>query len=136
MDLAIRWLESWIEILQSKSYSHGCSPTIAQCKVKGAFKFSRGCGAVLVMENDMISVIDPPGALKRLLKDPSMRGFVVVSEVHCCSSYARLLTADGGSTIALGLKVEPPLQVLSAVPASISHRKGDIDWSPGRFRRP
>ncbi|KAJ6531066.1 hypothetical protein B0H19DRAFT_1082047 [Mycena capillaripes] len=105
--------ETWVVSKNAEqvdvSASVGVSPTIAQCKVKGAFKFSRGRGAVLVMENDMISVINPPGALRRLLEDPSMRGFVVVSEVHCCSSYARLLTADGGSTIALGLKVEPPI---------------------------
>jgi hypothetical protein len=59
------------------------------------------------MENDKISVIDPPGALRRLLEDPSMRDRVVVSEVHSCSSYARLLTAQSESTVALGLSIEP-----------------------------
>ncbi|KAJ7655797.1 hypothetical protein DFH06DRAFT_1269615 [Mycena polygramma] len=87
----------------------GSHPAIAHCQIKGAFKFSSGRGAILAMENTMLTTIDPPGALKPLLEDPSMRGAVVVSEVHSCSSYARLLTADDGSIVALGLKVEPPI---------------------------
>ncbi|KAJ7706852.1 hypothetical protein B0H17DRAFT_918866 [Mycena rosella] len=109
----------------------GITPAIAQCKVKGAFKFSSGRGALLVMEKDKISVIDPPGALRRLLDDTSMRGLVVVSEVHCCSSYARLLTAQGGSTIALGLSVEPPV-------AGVASATANATWvrsvSSGNFR--
>ncbi|KAJ7867827.1 hypothetical protein B0H13DRAFT_1636005, partial [Mycena leptocephala] len=103
--------ETWVVSKNAKQVdvSSSLSPAIAQCKVTGAFEFSSGRGAVLVMENDMISLIDPPGALRPLLEDPSMHGFVVVSEVHSCSAYARLLTAEGGKTIALGLKIEPPV---------------------------
>ncbi|KAJ6589271.1 hypothetical protein B0H19DRAFT_1014414 [Mycena capillaripes] len=87
----------------------GTHPALAQCTMNGAFKFSSGRGAILAMKNAMTTIIDPPGALKRLLEDPSMHGVVVVSEVHSCSAYARLLTAEGGGTITLGLLVEPPL---------------------------
>ncbi|KAF8130407.1 hypothetical protein K438DRAFT_1643937 [Mycena galopus ATCC 62051] len=82
---------------------------LAQCKVKAAFKFSSGRGAVLAMESPMITTIDPPGALKPLLEDPSMRGMVVVSEVHSCSSYAHLLSANKSGALTLGLQVEPPV---------------------------
>ncbi|KAJ6622148.1 hypothetical protein B0H10DRAFT_1788477 [Mycena sp. CBHHK59/15] len=92
----------------------GGNPAIARCKVKGAFKFSSGRGAVLAMENDTISTVDPPGALRRLLEDSSMCGFVIVSEVHRCSAYARLLTAHANSTVALGLSVEPPVSGLAS----------------------
>jgi hypothetical protein len=68
------------------------------------------------MENPMITIIDPPGALKALLEDPSMRDMVVVSEVHSCSSYARLLTAEESGTITLSLHVKPPMP--NAVSAS------------------
>ncbi|KAJ7453081.1 hypothetical protein FB451DRAFT_1050425 [Mycena latifolia] len=109
----------------------GITPAIAQCKIKGAFKFSSGRGAILVMEKDTITVIDPPGALRRLLEDTSMRGFVVVSEVHSCSSYARLLTAQAGSTVALGLSVQPPL-------AGVASATVNATWvrnvSSGNFR--
>ncbi|KAF8130955.1 hypothetical protein K438DRAFT_1999092 [Mycena galopus ATCC 62051] len=81
----------------------------AQCKAKAAFKFSSGRGAVLAMESPMITTIDPPGALKQLLEDPSMRGMVVVSEVHSCSSYARLLSTNKSGNLTLGLQVEPPV---------------------------
>ncbi|KAF7334481.1 hypothetical protein MVEN_02277600 [Mycena venus] len=81
--------------------------TVAQCEVKGAFKFSSGRGAVLALKNTMITSIEAPTALKRVLEDPSMRGFCIVSEVHSCSSYARWLTTSGGDSIALGLRVEP-----------------------------
>ncbi|KAF8144953.1 hypothetical protein K438DRAFT_2100404 [Mycena galopus ATCC 62051] len=87
----------------------GLYPLIAQCKIKATFKFSSGCAAVLAMENPMITIIDPPGALKRLLEDPIMRGMVVVSEVHSCSSYARILSANKSGALTLGLQVEPPV---------------------------
>jgi hypothetical protein len=70
------------------------------------------------MENDMISCIEPQGALRRLLKDPTMRGFVVVSQVHSCSSYARILTAQSGGTIALGLSIEPPVSGVASATAN------------------
>ncbi|KAJ7143197.1 hypothetical protein C8R43DRAFT_1015999 [Mycena crocata] len=106
--------ETWVVSQNAKQVDvsaavGGINPAIAQCQVKGAFKFSSGRGAVLVMANDTITAIDPPAALRRLLADTRMRGFVVVSEVHCCSSYARLLTAEGDTTVALGLSVEPPV---------------------------
>ncbi|KAJ7685761.1 hypothetical protein DFH06DRAFT_1264831 [Mycena polygramma] len=114
--------ESWVVSKNAEqvdvSSSIGVSPAIAQCKVKGAFKFSSGRGAILVMQNDLISAIDPPAALRRLLQNPSMCGFVIVSEVHSCSSYARLLTAEAGSTIALGLKVEPPVSGAASASAN------------------
>lgn len=87
----------------------GQTPALAQCKVKASFKFTSGQGAVLVMDNDTVSTIDPPGVLRRLLDDESMKGLVIVSEAHKSSSFARLLTAEGTSNIAIGLSVEPPV---------------------------
>ncbi|KAJ7901201.1 hypothetical protein B0H14DRAFT_2670979 [Mycena olivaceomarginata] len=106
--------QAWITSLNATqvdaSFSAGgLHPLIAKCNAKAAFKFSSGRGAVLAMENPMITIIDPPGGLKALLEDPSMRSMVVVSEVHSCSSYARLLSAKGGGTVTLGLHVEPPV---------------------------
>jgi hypothetical protein len=86
--------------------------------MKGAFKFSSGRGAILAMENAMITLVDPPGALKYLLDDPSMRGVVVVSEVHSCSSYARVITAEAGGIVALGLRAEPPISGIGSVAAT------------------
>ncbi|KAF7334479.1 hypothetical protein MVEN_02277400 [Mycena venus] len=77
-----------------------------QCKVKGAVEFSSGRGAVLAMDNMMITSIEAPAALKRVLEDPSMRDFCIVSEVHFCSAYARWLTTIRGGAIALGLCIE------------------------------
>ena len=82
--------------------------TVATFEMKAAFRFSKGRGAILAMKNDVTSAIDSPGALRGLLEDSSMRGCVIVSEVHSCSSYARLLTTQNGKTIALGLSVQPP----------------------------
>ncbi|KAJ7901180.1 hypothetical protein B0H14DRAFT_3123700 [Mycena olivaceomarginata] len=106
--------QAWITSLNATqvdtSFSAGgLHPLVAECNTKAAFKFSSGRGAVLAMENPMITIIDPPGGLKALLEDPSMRGMVVVSEVHSCSSYARLLSTEGGGTVTLGLHVEPPV---------------------------
>jgi hypothetical protein len=61
------------------------------------------------MENDTISTIDPPGSLRKLLEEEKMRNFVVVSQVHRCSSYARHLTSESSKNVALGLKVQPPV---------------------------
>lgn len=67
------------------------------------------------MDTDTISTIDPPGSLRRLLDDESMRGCVIVSEAHRCSSFARLLTAKDGGSVAIGLSVQPPISgVVSA----------------------
>ncbi|KAJ7901191.1 hypothetical protein B0H14DRAFT_3739053 [Mycena olivaceomarginata] len=106
--------QAWITSLNATQVettfsAGGLHPLVAGCNAKTAFKFSSGRGAVLVMENPMITIIDPPGGLKALLEDPSMRNMVVVSEVHSCSSYAHLLSAKEGGTITLGLHVEPPM---------------------------
>lgn len=58
------------------------------------------------MDNDTISTIDPPGSLRRLLDDPTMQGHVIVSEVHRCHSYARLLTVHSDANVAIGLRVD------------------------------
>ncbi|KAF8144955.1 hypothetical protein K438DRAFT_1992319 [Mycena galopus ATCC 62051] len=84
-------------------------PLLAQCNTKAAFKFSSGRGGILVMGNAMITIIDPPGALRCLPEDPSMHGMVVVSEVHSRSSYARLLNANKSGALTLGLPVEHPV---------------------------
>lgn len=83
------------------------------------------------MDNDTVTSIDPPGSLRRLLDDKSMQGCVVVSQVHRCSKFARLLTAKGSGSVALGLSVEPP--VSGAVSAKL-----DTKWvrssSSGNFK--
>jgi hypothetical protein len=83
------------------------------------------------MEDTRITIIDPPGALKRLLEDPSMRDVVVVSEVHSCSSYARLITAEAGSTVALGLCVEPPISGVASASATATSVR---DVTSGNFK--
>jgi hypothetical protein len=55
---------------------------IAQCNAKAAFRFFSGLGAVFATENSMVTIIDPPGALKGLLEDLGMRNMVIMSEVH------------------------------------------------------
>ncbi|KAJ6622965.1 hypothetical protein B0H10DRAFT_2337679 [Mycena sp. CBHHK59/15] len=110
--------ETWVVSQNAEqvdvSTSVGGNPAIERFKVKRAFKFSSGRGAVLAMENDTISKIDPLGALRRLLEDNSMRDIVIVSEVHRCSAYARLLTTHANNTVALGLSVEPPVSGLAS----------------------
>ncbi|KAJ7138051.1 hypothetical protein C8R44DRAFT_607315 [Mycena epipterygia] len=107
------------------------TPAIMHCNIKGALKFSSRRGAILVMENDSISAIDPPGVFRRLLEDSSMHGFVVISEVRRCSSYVRLLTAEKRGTIALGLSVEPPV---SGVLSATAKAKWIRNFSSGNFR--
>ncbi|KAJ6589266.1 hypothetical protein B0H19DRAFT_1367675 [Mycena capillaripes] len=115
------WITSQNATRVDSSFSAGGThPALAQCTMKGAYKFSSGRGAILAMKNAMITIIDPPGALKRLLEDPSMRGVIVVSEVHSCSAYARMLTVEEGGTIALGLQVEPPLPGVASAGATAS----------------
>ncbi|KAJ7772892.1 hypothetical protein DFH07DRAFT_913136 [Mycena maculata] len=128
--------ETWIvsqnaEQVDVSTSVGGITPALTQCKVKGAFKFSSGRGAILVMENDTITAIDPPGALRKLLEDTAMRGSVVVSEVHRCSSYARLLTAEAGSTVALGLSIEPPVEGVASASANATWVR---NASSGNFR--
>ncbi|KAF8144949.1 hypothetical protein K438DRAFT_1631009, partial [Mycena galopus ATCC 62051] len=102
-------------------------PLIPECKV--AFQFARGCGAVLTMRNETMTSIDR-GSLKQLLEDPSMHDMVVVSEVHSCSSYARLLCADGTTTLTLGSHVSTPGLGASASIAS----KWVTEGSSGNFK--
>ncbi|KAJ7655456.1 hypothetical protein B0H17DRAFT_1146446 [Mycena rosella] len=142
--------ETWVvsqnaeQVDVTASGTSGILPAITQCRIKGAFKFSSGRGAILVMENDTISAIDPPGTVRRLLENHSMRGFVVVSEVHRCSSYARLLTDQEGSTVALGLSVDLPAVGVASAAANATwvrrvtsgnfrsqiNRKGDRTYYP------
>lgn len=72
------------------------------------------------MDNDSITTIEPPGCLRRLLQDPTMSDLVLVSQVHRCASYARLLTAKGGASIAIGLSVLPPVSEAGSVSGNIS----------------
>ncbi|KAJ7910546.1 hypothetical protein B0H13DRAFT_2486442 [Mycena leptocephala] len=115
--------ETWVtsvnaQHVDASASAVGTHPALAKCTIKGAFRFSSGRGAILAMENAMITIIDPPGTLKCLLDDPSMRGVVVVSEVHSCSSYARLLSAEGRGIVALGLRVEPPISGIASAGAT------------------
>jgi len=61
------------------------------------------------MSNDTIYTIDFPGRFRRPLDEERLKGFVIVSEVHRCSSYARFLATEDGATVALGLSVEDPV---------------------------
>ncbi|KAJ7938075.1 hypothetical protein B0H13DRAFT_1588189 [Mycena leptocephala] len=127
--------ETWVVSKNAEQVDMAASvggiSAITQCKIKGAFKFSSGRGAILVMNKDTISAIDPPGALRSLLEDTSMRGMVVVSEVHCCSSYARLLIAQKSGTVALGLSIEPPV---AGVASAGANAKWVRDRTGGDFR--
>ncbi|KAJ7773158.1 hypothetical protein B0H16DRAFT_1305005 [Mycena metata] len=109
----------------------GNKPTVGHCKATVVFKFSSGRGAILAMENTTTTIIDPPGALKQLLDDPSMCNTVVVSEVHACSSYARLLTTKADNTVVLDLTVEP---AISGVVSSSATAKWVRHGTSGYFK--
>ena len=79
---------------------------LISCKTKAAFKFISGQGAIITMYNDTIYTIDSPGKLCRLLEEERIKGLMIVSEVHHCSSYAWFLATECGTTVALGLNVE------------------------------
>ncbi|KAJ7901128.1 hypothetical protein B0H14DRAFT_3738919 [Mycena olivaceomarginata] len=112
------WITSLNATQVDTSFSAGgLHPLVAQCNTKAVFKFSSGHGAVLAMENPMITIIDPPRGLRALLEDPSMRNMVIVSEVHSCSSYARLLTTEEGGTVTLGLRVGAPVPGIASASA-------------------
>ncbi|KZV69938.1 hypothetical protein PENSPDRAFT_566403, partial [Peniophora sp. CONT] len=84
-------------------------PELANCGVKASYKFSSGQGAVLCMDGDTIATIDPPGALRPLLDDPTLpEGIVIVSEVHATSSYARYLGTPEVRQVSIGLRVSSP----------------------------
>ena len=85
------------------------SPAFASCKAKASYRFSSGQGAVLCMDGDTIATIDPPGALRPLLDDPTLpEGIVVVSEVHATSSYARYLGTPEVRQVSIGLRASAP----------------------------
>ncbi|KAJ7087549.1 hypothetical protein B0H15DRAFT_297609 [Mycena belliarum] len=114
--------------------SLGGTTALADCRATGAFRFAAGRGAVLVMQNDVVRAIAPPGALRRLLAAPRMRGLVVVAEVHACASYARLLTARGGGTVALGLRVAPAATAPAAAAAAAVSATWVRSVGSGNFR--
>ena len=61
------------------------------------------------MDDDTITTIDPPGALRPLLDDSSLpEGTVIVSEVHATASYARYLGTPEVKQVSIGLNVAPP----------------------------
>ncbi|KZV69941.1 hypothetical protein PENSPDRAFT_580121 [Peniophora sp. CONT] len=96
------------------------TPALANCGIKSSFKFHSGQGAVLSMNGDSITTIDPPGALRPLLDDSTLpEGTVIVSEVHATSSYARYLGTPEVRQVSIGLNVAPPA-VADVVKADVS----------------
>lgn len=73
------------------------------------------------MDNDTLSTIDLPGKLRRLLK---VKGLVIVSEFHRCSSYAHFLATNNGATVAFGLSVEVPTGNSATLPVRTSMLSG------------
>ncbi|KAJ7820333.1 hypothetical protein B0H14DRAFT_2600048 [Mycena olivaceomarginata] len=63
--------QAWITSLNATQGPVSLHPLIAQCNAKAAFRFSSGLGAVFATENSMVTIIDPPGALKGLLENPA-----------------------------------------------------------------
>ena len=100
------------------------TPALISCKTKGAFKFVLGPGAIIAMNNDTIYTIDSPGKLHRLLEEEGVKGRVIVSQVHRCSSYARFLATEDGATVALGLSVAVPVSNPVAVDAKWVRNSG------------
>ena len=116
----------------SNLYYYRQTPAFAECSVKATFKFNTNKGAVLAMDNDTILTINPPGKLRRLLAEKALeKGYVIVSEVHRCSSYARFLSAAAGATVALGLAAQPPV-------GNVGSANVDAKWvhssSAGNFK--
>jgi len=107
------------------------TPAFVQCGVKEGFSFTSGYGALLAMDNDTITAVNPAGCLRRLLEDKKMHGLVVVSEAHRCHSYARFLTAKNGGKIAVGLDAQPPI-------SNVASASVDASWirsaSTGNFK--
>ncbi|KAF9479864.1 hypothetical protein BDN70DRAFT_906068 [Pholiota conissans] len=110
----------------------GETPAFVQCKVKAAFTFNAGCGAILVMNDDTISSLRTPGKLSRLLYEQRIpKGSVIVSEVHRSASYARYLSAKQSNSITIGLAAEP------AIPNTVSastHFKWMHSSQAGNFK--
>ncbi|GBE86834.1 hypothetical protein SCP_1000760 [Sparassis crispa] len=91
------------KVLDVSRDAAGQEPGLADCRVTAGYRFPSSGGAVLAMQNDTILAIDPPGRLRELLEDDTMRDCVVVSEVHRCSSYARYLSSPRTKKIVIGL---------------------------------
>jgi len=112
----ITWLTS--KNAQENEFSADISaqtPALATCGVKASFKFSSGSGAILAMENDTITTIDPPGSLRLLMDRTEMLDKVVVSEVHSCAAYARYLGTPSVKSVAIGLSAQPPVANVGSV---------------------
>lgn len=84
------------------------------------------------MDDDTITTIDPPGILRRLLGDKELKDSVLVSEVHSCSAYARVLTSDLSKELSVGLTANPP--VLPTSPAASADVRWVYDETAGNFR--
>ncbi|GBE85988.1 hypothetical protein SCP_0805120 [Sparassis crispa] len=95
------------------------TPALAHYDVKARYHFSSNGGAILAMQNDSISRIDPPGKLRRLLDEERMHDCVIVSEVHHCSSYARYLSSRGTKDVVIGLSAEPAIPGIAAAHAHL-----------------
>jgi hypothetical protein len=104
------------------------------------------------MENAMITIIDPPGALKCLLDDPSMRGVVVVSEPlpqrrrkrDCCAGPTRgapdirhrLGERDsdlGAECYFRKFQITGQPLFLPTVPTRVAFGGGNVDWNRGEL---
>jgi len=104
--------------------AEGQTPIFAQCGFKTGYTFSSGAGATLFMYEDTITTLEYPGTLRRLLQNEKFKKskkHVIVSEVHRCSSYARLLTSENETNVAFGLSIEPPV-------SGVMSGSGDITW--------
>jgi len=96
------------------------TPALATCSVKAGFHFSSGYGAILAMNNDSISVIEPAGCLRRLFDEPMLRDAVIVSQVHRCSSYARYLTSPNTKNLVMGMSAQMPAPGVASAEVDIS----------------
>lgn len=81
------------------------TPELAECSVKAGFQFTPEGGAVLLMVNDSVSMINPASSLRQLLEVKALRDHVVVSEVHRCASYARYLASPRTKDVVIGLNL-------------------------------
>jgi len=89
--------------MSSNVFVDSQTPELAECSVKAGFQFSPGGGAVLLMVNDSVTMINPASSLRRLLEVNALCDHVVVSEVHRCTSYARYLASSHTKDIVIGL---------------------------------
>lgn len=95
---------------------------MAQCTAKATYTITSGQGAVLAMENDTITTIDPPGRLCRFLDSLELQGCLVVSEVHRCSSYARYLSFTANRAVSIGIGARDAITSMASADASVTWR--------------